>query len=195
MSAAAVSRPASDTLRAFFALALGAEQREALTAFVAGLRGEPWADRVRWVAPASLHLTLRFLGDVPRDSLKLLAERMREVARGCEPFEIALPSAGFFPSPRRPHVVAVVVEEIAPLVELARRIERGVVAHGLPGDGRKLRAHITLGRIRGRPGATPTKLPPLVVEPLAVREFELYRSTLTPSGPVYEVIDRFDLSG
>ena len=180
-------------MRAFFALALGPEQREALAAIVDALRGEAFGERVRWVAPANMHLTLRFLGDVPRASLDRLAERMREIARGCESFELELGRIGFFPSRRRPRVVAVEVDELAPLVELAARIERGVTDHGLPGDGRGFRAHVTLGRIRGRLAAVPSHLPPLVVEPLLVREFGLYRSTLTPSGAIYDVLHRFDL--
>jgi 2'-5' RNA ligase len=182
------------TLRAFFAIELAAPARAAAAALATRLRKRPGGDAVRWVRPESLHLTLRFLGAVaPAHTAELCRRVGAEVGR-IAPLRLRLATARIFPSPRRPRVVALGVEPEAPLAGLAAAVERGVVAAGAEPEGRRFRAHLTLGRIRpgsDLPRVTAADTPD--AEAFDVNEVLLYRSDLHPDGARYTALARVPL--
>ena len=190
-------RPRSSLhVRAFFAVELNGAVRAALAQAVESLRGEPWAAPVRWVRSENLHLTLRFLGDIEPEVVPALAESVRQHIAPIAPFELAVASIALFPDRRRPRAVAAEVGQNAraTLEILARAVETGVVGQGLEPEERSFRAHITLGRIRGRLSARPGIDTPLSPAHLLVRDVVLYRSELVPTGAVYSELARIELS-
>ena len=190
-------RPRSSPhVRAFFAVELNGPVRGALAEAVESLRSEPWAAPVRWVRSENLHLTLRFLGDIEADVVPALAERVRQHIASIAPFELSVASIALFPERRRPRAVAAEVSQEArgPLETLARAVETGVVAQGMKPEERRFRAHITLGRIRGRLAALPGIDTPFSPARLLVRDVVLYRSELVPTGAVYSELARIELS-
>lgn len=128
-------------MRLFVALALPDDLREALTRLQHGLPG------VRWLAPESLHLTLRFLGDLDRGQAQDVDAALARVAPTV--FEARVAGVGLFGSDRRPHSLWAGVERSAPLQNLHDKIDRAVTGAGLPADLRKFHPHITLARIKG----------------------------------------------
>lgn len=185
------SRRSGAVVRAFFALDLPEAVRRACASLARELRARPDGDGVRWVRPENFHLTLRFLGNVEAERLGELAARVRAATADVSPFRAALGALDAFP-PRRPRVVAVGVEPEAPLCELAARVEAGVVEAGLAPERRRLRPHVTLGRVRSR------RAPSL--EGAAsdgsdwpVREVVLLRSDLGRDGSTYTHLERIAL--
>jgi 2'-5' RNA ligase len=182
-------------LRLFLAVELGA-LRDSLDALARSWCGDSrdW----RRVASASMHLTLRFLGEVQGAREIELREQWREAARGVGPFELALGAPGQFP-PRGPARVlwcGVREEPRGRLSLLAERIEVAAVAAGFEPGKRRFRPHVTLARVRGRParrdvpdwrgsgmGAVP------------VEAVVLFRSKLGPGGARYTALERFPLQG
>jgi 2'-5' RNA ligase len=147
---------------------------------------------VRWVRPEALHVTLRFLGEIDAIATAPLAHRAaQELATLC-PFALRLGPAELFPSPRRPRVVALGLEPTAPLVELAAAIERAVIAEGFPPEERPFRAHLTLGRVKGRSFPSVAALAPPAAE-LKVEQAVLFRSELSPGGSRYTPLERVPL--
>jgi 2'-5' RNA ligase len=157
------------------------------------LRASPGGDAVRWVRVEGLHVTLRFLGDVETGRIPELVDRVRAETSALGPFRIRLGGVHAFPSARRPKVLVLDVGPVEPLEELAEAVERGVVAAGFAPESRRFRAHLTLGRVRGRrlPSATSALTP----EEAAwdVREAVLFRSELHHSGPRYTALERLPL--
>ncbi len=157
----------------------------------------PDARVLRWVDPALLHLTLRFLGEVGEGLVGTLRERLDVIA----PFDVAIAGAapGTFGPPRRAQVVWLGVGgDLARLEVLAREVEAAVVAAGLPAEPRAFRPHVTLARVRRE--ATPQQreaiasavraLDLVLPSPSRVTEVALVRSHLGPRGPRYEVLSR-----
>lgn len=184
-----------EQVRSFFAVALSEQAREAAAELAGRLRGSERGEGVRWVRPEGYHLTLRFLGNVARESIAELAEQVSEQVACLAPFAIHLGAASVFPSPRQPRVIALAVEPEAPLASLAERVERGVVAAGLPAERRRFRAHLTLGRVRNRrfpsvDGAAAVGAPAFPVE-----EIVLFQSDLQRTGAVYTALERIALRG
>lgn len=170
-------------VRAFFALALGDGLRAAAAQIARDLAARPGGDGVRWVAPASYHLTLRFLGNVATADVAPLAERAQAALAGCAPFTLTLGAPIAFPTPRRPRVIALAAEPAPALARLAACLDAAAVACGLAPEARAFRAHLTLGRVRAR------RIPPLDVPAPGgaerVDELVLFRSDLGREGALY----------
>jgi 2'-5' RNA ligase len=183
---------AGHAVRAFFALELAAPVRAAAAALAAALRRQPGGDAVRWVREESLHVTLRFLGQVDVSGVPGLIERVRGETARVARFRACLGAVRTFPSTRRPRVIALEVEPASPLGALAAAVERGVVAAGFPPEERPFRPHLTLGRVKGRAGRLLDVTAPDTVPGDAwdVTEAVLFRSDLGRSGARYTPLER-----
>lgn len=184
-----------ETVRAFFAVDLDAAARSAAALLVQELRDGPGGDAVRWVRSEGLHVTLRFLGDVESAQVPPLARQVEACVAPLAPFVLTLGRASLFPSPRRPRVVALELAPPEPLAELAAAVERGVVEAGFEPEGRPFRAHLTLGRVRGRKAPATRGLAVPEGTRCPVAEVVLFRSELGRGGSKYTPLERMKLDG
>lgn len=147
-----------------------------------------------------MHLTLKFLGDLPRARIEPLADAVSRAVQGELKFEMALRGAGAFPSLRRPRVFWAGVDEGADrLSRLARRIDASTVAAGFPRADKPFCPHLTIGRARDdSAGARAAEIISgncdarwgLVV----VDGIHVVASVLKPLGPVYTSLARISLT-
>jgi 2'-5' RNA ligase len=156
---------------------------------------------VKWVEPENLHLTLKFLGEVPQEQIPAVQEALDRVARQHSPLEPEVSGLGAFPDSRRPRVVwAGVTEGREALIRLALHLNRELAHLGIAAEARPFAGHVTLGRIRQLQPA------PLLERQMQacsgarfgrrpVSEFCLVQSLLRPAGPVYTILRRFALQG
>ena len=129
--------------RLFVALDLPAPVTDEIAAICHGLNG------MRWVSPDNLHLTLRFIGEVPPSVTLEVEEALAEIDAAA--FSFALVGIGHFESAGRPRVVWLGVEADPGLAELRKKIDRRLRAVGVKLDHHDFRPHVTLGRTRGVP--------------------------------------------
>jgi RNA 2',3'-cyclic 3'-phosphodiesterase len=154
---------------------------------------------VKWVAAANYHLTLKFLGNVPRAAVGALDKSLREVAEKTRPFRVEMAELGAFPSQARPQTVWIGIDAgREPLEALARATDEACSGHGFAKEERPFRVHLTLGRAQAPAGreALAARLRAGVAEPIGgfdVDALYLMRSTLLPRGPVYSVEETFPL--
>ena len=133
-------------MRLFFAIELHDELRGALHHAVAPLRAtEP---DIAWVRPEKLHLTMKFLGEVPEGGVETLARAAGAVAARHRPLELTLGGVGAFPNFRRARVVWMGVASEPRLELLHHDLEVACGDAGFEVEGRPFRPHITLGRVR-----------------------------------------------
>jgi len=172
------------TLRAFFGLPVPEEQRQTLGRHVAACASI--APGFRWVVPANLHLTVRFIGSVKPELVDGIAGRLEAaVLRG---FELELGDLGTFKRGRLVRVVWVGLRSGArQALELAAQVEAECVRAGLEPEARSFQPHLTLARARDRDGDVLPALPEAPrVEPWRAQELVLYQSRLGRAGAVYE---------
>lgn len=187
-------------LRLFVALDLPAGAKAALAATVGQLQSVIPAG-VRWVNPAGIHLTLKFLGDTEAGLVTPLLAALREMAAtgDMRPFPLHLDGLGVFPNPREPRVIyAGVGGDLDSLVKAQRRGEQAITQLGFPREKRPFRPHLTLGRVRdGVAPAVRRQIGDTIARQAAAlspeyawtaREIHLIRSVLTPSGAVYTTL-------
>jgi len=104
---------------------------------------------VKWVDPYSIHLTLKFLGNISTDKISGITGAIETAAQGVSPLYLELKGLGAFPNLRRVQVVWVGLSgELARLGELQRRIESNLAPLGFAPESRPFKPHLTLARLR-----------------------------------------------
>ena len=148
--------------RLFVAVELPTHIQDALGATIERLRAE-LGGAFRWVSPAAIHLTLKFLGDVGPERVPALTTALESAAVAVEPFELRLEGSGVFPNRRSPSVVwAGIGGDAAAIEALRQAVELAMTGAGEAAETRTFRPHLTLARVRGR-------LEPSEAEALAAR--------------------------
>ncbi len=186
----------SKTARVFVAVHLPEPQRAALELTISSLR-ESGLSKVRWVRPEGVHLTLKFLGDIPASQIEAVGVAMRDAAKESSPFHLALGTLGAFPNLGRARVLWCGVQgDKGSLSQLQERTETGLEAVGYPRENRPFSPHITLGRLRegGRPPDVDLlqqaldACAPRLHDWWLVEDVCLMQTVLMPGGSRYEVI-------
>lgn len=184
-----------DPIRTFVALELSRSQKDGILSLTEALKRR--GIRASWSRSATLHLTLRFLGDVEASRIGDVVEAARAAISGVEPFVFATAGLGAFPSPRRPRVIWLGVEPSPELFELQSGLERELERVGFPRERRPFKPHLTVGRVRnpGDAAGLPDVLAALDAphEETIVRDVRVMRSTLARGGAVHEVLERLPL--
>ena len=187
-------------MRAFIAIELPKDTRDSLGRLQEQLK-KAQAD-VKWVTPENIHLTLKFLGEVDDEKLKRISKAIEEAAQENHPYKIRIHSLGAFPKIDYLRVLWVGAEEgDAETRKIAKELEEKIIKIGIPKEGRSFSSHITIGRIRST-----LNRERLVKELKNMQEIfgkenlefcaskiTLFKSTLTPKGPIYEVLKKFSL--
>jgi len=175
-------------IRVFIAMDIGEESREILQEMQNELKKT--GSDIRWVKTNGIHLTLKFLGNIPEDKLNPIADGMDRAAKGIPPMEIRVNGFGAFPSTTRPRVVWVGINGPEQLKSLYERIEAEMEGVGFQRETRKFHPHLTLGRVRSPRGQE--KLLPFFeswkdreVGFFVARELIMFKSTLLPGGAEY----------
>jgi len=187
-------------MRTFIAIELPKEIKDSLSKIQEQLK-KSGAD-VKWVLPQNIHLTLKFLGEIDDIKLSKISEILEDTAKGKNPFQIRISSIGAFPKMNFPRVIWIGIDKgDQETKEIGDRLEEKIAKIGIPREDRPFSSHITIGRTRST-----LNRDKLVgdLEDLASnfggRNFEftvtkitLFKSTLTPKGPVYEILKEASL--
>ena len=186
-------------MRTFLGIGLPAAVREEIAAAIAQVRS--LHAPVAWTRPENLHITLHFLGDIPKERVSLVERPMRVVASGIAPFSLTAEGGGAFPGTRNPRVFWVGFLEPLELVrQLQQNMGNALSGAGFPLEDRPFHPHITVGRTRGT-------LPPAWGErfvhalsgkrfgAVPVSSFTLFESRLGPGGAAYIPLCDFRLAG
>lgn len=188
-----------DAYRAFIALALPDELRRHLGRIQRCLSDKGL--RARWVRPESMHLTLKFLGDLPLDKIPAVTAVLDQVAGRCAALQLTAEGLGGFPNRNRPRVLWVGIGgECGALVAMQQGIETGLAPLGWPHESRPYRGHLTLGRAKGRgtlaknTGEILTQCEPGGALAFRADRLVLYRSRLQPEGAVHAPLHQWTLT-
>jgi 2'-5' RNA ligase len=181
-------------IRSFVAIELPDEARNALADLQENLKAQVPPKTVRWTRPASIHLTLQFLGDVAPGAVEPIADALRGVCAKHTPFTFELQNLGVFPNPNRPRVVWVgVAEPSGTLIALQKGVTQALEPLGFEPERRAYTPHLTIGRADRR--AVRRELAEVgelvagsevgTLCQVTVEHITLMKSDLQPSGAVY----------
>jgi RNA 2',3'-cyclic 3'-phosphodiesterase len=190
-----------ESIRSFIAIELPDELRAELGKLQSSLISgqQNW---VKWVKPDSIHLTLKFLGDISAGQIKEITQAIEEGASEIPPFALQIKDLGVFPNLKRIQVVWVGLNgDLDRLTKLQRRIEENMVILGYQAEERDFTPHLTLGRVRFQPPPPDLqKLTKLITETkfeskikIDVSTVHLMKSQLTPQGAIYSKLNSVNL--
>jgi 2'-5' RNA ligase len=184
-------------IRSFIAI----EVPEPLQARMGALQQElkKFEPDIKWVRPGNIHLTLKFLGTVPKEILEKVSLAVSPTVLQAEPFDLRLYGLGGFPSSRNPRVLWVGIDQgWQPISSLQKAIEEKTAALSFPSERRPFKPHLTIGRVRSLKGKG--GLPQAIEERQKVeigafraKETILFQSKLTPAGAIYTKLKTFPM--
>jgi 2'-5' RNA ligase len=187
-------------VRCFVAVDVPPDVQARVAALTARLRkAAPRAD-VRWAGSDTLHVTLKFLGEVPDARVAVVERALSTVAAAHAPLSLVAAGAGGFPSGSRPRVLYVgILGQVDGLVRLAAAVDGALEALGFPGERRAFRGHLTVGRVRSPRGGGGLAAALLEEAGTAAGtwtagELVLYQSRLHPTGAVHDAVARLALA-
>jgi RNA 2',3'-cyclic 3'-phosphodiesterase len=183
-------------VRLFVALEIPDEVRRAIGEMIARLRDV--AHGARWVRAEGVHVTLKFIGEMPAERVVAIEQALRG-ARGAgviASVEAKFRGAGFFPNERHPRVFWASVEASPNLAELAREVDARLSSLGIAAETREFRPHLTLARFKSEDGLPRLreeikKLEPVDFGSMETSEFHLFQSQLGAGGAKYTKLATF----
>ncbi|RLE14530.1 RNA 2',3'-cyclic phosphodiesterase [Candidatus Aerophobetes bacterium] len=157
--------------------------------------------RIRWVKPSSLHITLKFLGEIEKEKLNRVFEVTQKIADKFKPFFFEIKGVGIFPETGSPRIIWIGIEKgHLELGRMAKELEDRLFEQGFPRERKKWTPHITLGRVKRLNNQE-------IIRKLINQEkqttggwvkaetISLMQSHLTPQGAIYTPLERFPLKG
>ena len=195
-----MTEPNEKTHRLFVACELPVEVRDAVGGLVESLR-EQSDGAVRWVNPQSLHVTLKFLGEVPERQLPAVKLALQEAVVRHSAFFLELSSIGTFGGREGLRVMwAAVAGDVLRLEALGRDVNRALAVVGFEPETRPFRPHLTLGRVRNDVPTRQRAEIEVAVGKTQIPECEwrtseiaLVRSRLQPGGARHDTVATFPL--
>lgn len=182
-------------MRTFIAIDLSPEIRTSL----AGLLGRlaPLSREVKWVGRDSMHLTLKFLGEIDETKAKSVEGLLESLIQKYEPMLLTLRGTGSFPpGSRTPRVLWVGVQASPSLTLLQEEIEAGSEGLGFARENRPFSPHLTLGRIKSPAGLASVlqefeQFQETAFGEMVAKHLTFFQSKLKPSGAEYSIIREF----
>lgn len=178
----------SRTIRSFFAFDIEDNRIVKRISEVQGILANTGAD-LKLVSAQNIHLTIRFLGDIPVSMIDVIYEEMKKIQFA--PFKIEIKGLGAFPKLNYPRVIWIGIKKGSDLIEdIFSQLEHRLVGLGFKKDNKGFSPHLTIARVRT--GRNKARLADLIMEHedyeigvVNVNCLRLKKSDLTPRGPIY----------
>jgi len=184
-------------IRLFIAIEIEKRIKERILDFLNHLKK---ADAgVRWVDSENIHVTLKFLGNIDAIMLPALIKYIDNVMSCFSPFKIQIGNVGAFPTVKKPRILFVGVgDKENNLLKIFEQLEKGIEEYGIKRETKNYVGHITIGRTKSQKNLRK------IMDTLQsdsdhffgqekVHHISLIQSELTPDGPIYATIKKFQL--
>lgn len=189
-----------DQVRLFVACEVPDDVKRDISEVIESLRGRSH-NAVRWIKPEGVHVTLKFLGEVPVKKLPAVKLAIQEAVVGHSPFELEFSNIGTFGGREGLRIMWVgVAGDVLRLEALVRAVNAALAVVGFEPERRPFRPHLTLGRVRDE---VPTRQRAEIevevgktevpVTSWRTTQVSLMRSKFTAQGAAYEVLATFPL--
>lgn len=188
----------NETWRVFCAIEIPSLTRQRVLQHITKLRASVPDVRASWSREISIHLTLKFFGEIPEALVNNFGTAISQAVSGLVPFPILIADSGVFPQRRDPRVLWIGVTDLkGQLINLHERLETEFEKEGFPRVTRPFHPHLTLARLRNQRGAREIarihEELSFRPEEITVTELLLIRSELSSKGSKYTTISKHPL--
>jgi 2'-5' RNA ligase len=193
-----VAATKNETWRVFCAIELPSLVCKKISEYITRLRVAAADSRASWSRAENIHLTLKFVGEIPPAQANNLSQAATNAVAGFSPFEIGIGNTGSFPKHGTPRVLWIGVDDYSgKLAELQAKLENESLRLGFEKEARAFNPHLTIARLRKPQGAralaTAHKEMGFGSTEVSVMELAVIRSELSSEGSKHTVISRHAL--
>jgi len=191
-----------EMIRTFIAIELPDELKRQLSDLQRKLKTDNQPG-IRWVNPDSIHLTLKFLGNIRENDIGGITEAMIRATAQISPFFLETTTMGAFPNLKRIQVIWVGLGgEIDKLKRLQNLIENSLTKLNFKAEHRPFKPHLTLARLSKEVSMVELqRLGNFIANTtfdssskIIVKSVNLIKSELTRKGALYSRISSVGLS-
>ena len=188
----------SEPWRVFCAIEIPEPVRQTVLRHIASLKEAVLDAKASWSRDANLHLTLKFLGEIPQPSVADISTAASRAVAGLAPFSVRLEQTGVFPKQGQPRVLWIGISDSSEkLSELHARLEDESATADFVKDSRPFHPHLTVARLRqprhARTLAATHRELEFETAEIVVAELLVIRSELSSEGSKYTVVSRHPL--
>jgi 2'-5' RNA ligase len=178
--------------------AIKVEPSEAFLSQYFSLKKSLQHEKIRWVKPDNLHITLKFFGETPEHHIPARIVALREAAKNIPPFSFSIQDMGVFGSSYKPKALWFGIEPKEEITALAGNIFEQLSRLGIEADRQNFVPHLTIARMNYIEDKKIfqqiiDKHKECYIQNEEVTKFHLFESILRPDGPVYGVVESFAL--
>lgn len=180
-------------MRTFIAVDFPEEILEKIGKIVAFFKTQTPEHALKWVDPGIMHLTLKFIGEIPENALHEVQDIMTLTLQDQHPFNLTIEALGMYPNHRNPRVVWLGISYDQALIKIHKKLDQELARINIPSEKRAFSPHLTLARLRRNIetqtarsiGETLSQFKVDTLGTVLVQDIQLYQSQLTPTGPIY----------
>lgn len=182
-------------MRTFIAIPFPKEIRNLLELLQAQLKTK-LGSNVSWTNPESIHLTLKFLGEVPEKQIADISNRLITICRLTSSMEVLCGGLGCFPNSQNPKVIWMGILVDKHMKELHSKLDEACETLGFPKEDRPFSPHLTLGRVKVNLTGEQLEYLNKSIEnenrkkkiPVVINQVNLYKSELQRNGAKYTIL-------
>jgi len=169
-----------------------------LLRMISTLKSVLTAEKIKWVDPVNIHITMAFLGDTEDDKIKILSGMLKDKCSGFHEFDFILSGAGVFKNYRDPRIIWAGIKSPEKLYALENKIAEGLKSTGFLIEERQFKPHLTIGRVKSVRDIENLKnilerYSDIQFQNVEVKEVILYESILMLTGPIYKPLGSYSL--
>lgn len=186
-------------IRTFIAIPLDQDIKEKIALFQEDLKKEILKG-IKWVDSESLHLTLKFLGDIEESQISSVYQAMKNFLTDQNVFSFKIAHLGTFPNIQNPSVIWTGIENSRDILQsLSAGLNKEMQKLGIPPEEKDFSPHITLGRVKrgaaieGNYQEAILKHKDIFLGEQQVKSIILFKSDLQPKGPIYTALEKVEL--
>ena len=162
----------------------------------ADLKSRLRTEKIRWVKPQNLHITIKFFGETPSEKEIDIQQILRKSVTNFAPLKLTLKKTGIFGSRYKPRLIWFGIEENKQLFALTNEIFSKLSLAGFPVDRQNFVPHLSLGRLKSVRNKitfqqTIDLYREIFVQKVEVNSITLFESKLHPDGVTYNAIDAY----
>jgi len=194
-----VAETKNEAWRVFCAIELHSLVHEKISEHIRRLRDAAPDSPASWSGADNVHLTLKFVGEVPLGRVNDLSQAAANAVEEFSPFEIVFGNTGSFPQQGTPRVLWIGVDDYSgKLAQLQAKLDEEGRRLGFAKEARPFNPHLTIARLRKPQGARALALAHkemgFASTKVSVTELTVIRSELSSKGSNYTVISRHALA-
>jgi RNA 2',3'-cyclic 3'-phosphodiesterase len=166
--------------------------------FLNKIQNELAGERISWVKPDNMHITLKFFGDTQDVKINPIIRALEKAAGNLHSFDVSVEGFGIFGTTRFPKVLWLGIENQSGLSGIYNAINRELEPLGFFPDKPVFKPHLTIARVKEIKNPDilfqyEGEYQDIIFQKNTISDFSLYQSILKPSGPFYKPLYSFRL--